>query len=240
MAPTNAPAIDRPGAAHAGRHRGGASALWLAGLLLILLAVTVGKSIEDQLAAAGMPDFSGADVSPAQLAPLLFAFAFPLGMALCAVGAMRTRRRGDGLALPVVLAAAAVIAAAPVLVPVLLGRELVSPQFGTGGIVIMLSALGAFWSLGRLRRGLPRPVVPALDLGLLGLLCFAAAAWNLCGSAAMPSFLLMPERMAELQTLPFAIGQMKSVLVQLALGWLLLMSAAMLAAARVQGLARDG
>ena len=45
----------------------------------------------------------------------------------------------------------------------------------------------------------------------------AAAAWNLCGSAAMPSFLLMPERMAELETLPFAIGQMKSVLALLAL-----------------------
>jgi hypothetical protein len=45
--------------------------------------------------------------------------------------------------------------------------------------------------------------------------------------------------MAALQTLPFAIGQMKSVLVLLALGWTLVMLGAMLAARRVH-LAQPG
>jgi hypothetical protein len=130
--------------------------------------------------------------------------------------------------------------AAPVLIPVLAGRELVSHHFGAGGVTITVAALASFWSLGRLRQGLPAPFVPALDLALLGLLCFAAAAWNLCGSAAMPSFLLMPERMAELETLPFAIGQMKAVLALLALGWVLVMAATGLAASRLKRLAQVG
>jgi hypothetical protein len=240
MAQTTGTTIDHAGTQRVAARRGMVAMLWLAGLLLILLAVAAGRSIEDQLAATGMPDFSGGDVGQAELVPLLFAFAFPLGLALCALAALRTRRRGEGLPLPVTLGIGAIAVAAPVLVPVLLGRELVSYHFGAGGTVITLAALGAFWSLGRLRRGLPLAFVPALDLGLLGLLCFAAAAWNLCGSAAMPSFLLMPERLARLHTLPFAIGQMKSVLVLLALGWLLVMAGTMLAAGRIRGPARDG
>jgi hypothetical protein len=212
--------------------------LWLAGIALILLAMTAGKSVEGYLEANGMPRLDGGPVHPLQLLPLLFAFAFPLGLALCAAGAMRPGRGREPtqLLVPVV---GLLAVAAPILVPVLLGRELVSYHFGVGGIIIALAALGAFAALGRLRRGLPRGFVPALDLGLLGLLCFAAAAWFLCGSAAMPSFLLMPERMAALQTLPFAIGQMKSVLVLLALGWTLVMLGAMLAARRVH-LAQPG
>lgn len=138
-------AIDRSETGSATTRRVTAVALGLGGLALILLALTVGKAIEDQLAATGMPDL-GCDLSTAQLAA---------------------------------------------------------------------------------------PFVPALDLGLLGLLCFAVAAWNLCGSAAMPSFLLMPERLAALQTLPFATGQMKSVLALLALGWVLLLIDALLAVARL-------
>lgn len=212
--------------------------LWISGLALILLALTVGKSIEDQLAATGMPNFNSGTVSPAQLAPLFFAFAFPLGLALCAAAAV-SRRPSAGPTTALMLAVGAFSVAAPVLVPVLAGRELVSYHFGAGGVTITLAALASFWSLGQLRQGLSRPFLPSLDLGLLGLLCFAAAAWYLCGSAAMPSFLLMPERMAELQTLPFAIGQMKSVLALLALGWVLVMVSAALAAAQLKRRPRD-
>jgi hypothetical protein len=239
MAHTPATTIEAAAKPHQATGGTAGTALWIGGLVLILLALTVGKSIEDQLAATGMPDFSGGAVSPAQLAPLLFAFAFPLGLALCAAAAMRARR-GHGLAAPLVLAVGAIAVAAPVLVPVLAGRELVSHHFGAGGVTITVAALASFWSLGRLRQGLPAPFVPALDLALLGLLCFAAAAWNLCGSAAMPSFLLMPERMAELETLPFAIGQMKAVLALLALGWVLVMAATGLAASRLKRLAQVG
>jgi hypothetical protein len=212
------------------------SLLWTAGSVLIVLALSVGKAIEDHLASTGMPEFGRGAVSPDQLVPLLFAFAFPLGLSLCGIAALRAQAqgRGGGLASPLVLAVAAAVVTAPVLIPMLIGRELVSHHFGVGGIMITLSALVSFWSIGRLRRGLPRAFVPALDLALLGLLCFGAAAWNLCGTAAMPSFLLMPERVSELQTLPFAIGQMKSVLALFTLGWMLIMAAAMIAAWRMK------
>jgi hypothetical protein len=153
-------------------------------------------------------------------------------MSLCGLAALRAHGRDGGLWSPLALAVAAAVVTAPVVVPVILGRDLVSHHFGVGGIIITVSALVAFWSIGSLRREVPRSFVPALDLALLGLLCFVAAAWNLCGSAAMPSFLLMPERVAELQTLPFAIGQMKSVLALFTLGWILIVTAALVAVRR--------
>ena len=217
--------------AHPGKGGHGPT-LWIIGIILILLALTVGKSIEGQLATTGMPNFGAGEASPAQLAALVFAFAFPLGFALCAMGLMRPGP-GAGLASIAAAVGAALTVTAPVLVPLLLGRELVSHHFGAGGIAITVAALGCFWFLGRLRRGIPIRFTPAVDLATLGLLCFIASAWNLCGSAAMPSFLLMPERLIEVQSLPFAIGQMKSVLAQLVAGWTLLFASAMLAAMRM-------
>jgi hypothetical protein len=90
-----------------------------------------------------------------------------------------------------------------------------------------------FLALGRLRPVLPAAVQGALDLLVWGLACFTAAAWNLCGSAAMPSHLLEPETVLRLGTLPFAIGQMKTVLAQLALGWILVLLAVLTAVRRV-------
>ena len=226
------PAI-HPGAdSGAAGARSRSRALWIAGVLLILLALGVGKSIEDRLAAAGMPQLGSGDLSPAQLAPLLFAFAFPLGLALCAWAALGPRDR-TGIPRPALAVLAVLAVTAPVLVPIVLGRELIPYQFGAGGIIITLGALAVFRAIGRLRRGLSPALATAANLATLGLLCLAAAAWNLCGAAAMPSFLLMPERLAQLGSLPFAIGQMKAVLVLLALGWVLLAAAAMLAASRL-------
>ena len=227
--PPIAPTADRhapPG------KRGYGGAFWFTGLVLILLAITAGKSIESKLAVSGMPKFGAGEASLAELAALLFAFAFPLGFALCAMAVMRPRM-GTGLADIAVAVAAALTVTAPILVPLLLGRELVSYHFGTGGIAITIAALSCFWFLGRVRHDIPVRFTSAIDLTVLGLLCFAAAAWNLCGSAAMPSFLLMPERLLELQTLPFAIGQMKSVLGLLVAGWTLILAAVMLAAMRI-------
>lgn len=233
MDQTTAPPIATTADPHAHPGKGGhGTTFWIIGIILILLAVTVGKSIEGQLEAGGMPNSGAGEASPAQLAALVFAFAFPLGFALCAMAVMHPRT-GTGLASIAAAIGAALTVTAPVLVPLLLGRELISYHFGAGGIAITVAALGCFWFLGRLRRGIPVRFTPAVDLATLGLLCFTASAWNLCGSAAMPSFLLMPERLIELQSLPFAIGQMKSVLAQLVAGWTLMLAAAMLAAMRM-------
>jgi hypothetical protein len=208
--------------------------LWAAGLALVALALGAGRAIEDRLRTNGLPDLSSAPPQLADLAPLLFAFALPLGLALCAAAALRQSPGRNGPLPWLRFAPVAIFAVlAPVLVPSLLGREMISFHFGAGGILITVAALVCCWAVGLLRSGAPRALIPAVDLALGGLVCLVAAAWNLCGSAAMPSFLLMPERMQALDTLPFAIGQMKAVLTLLALGWVLLMCAATVAALRV-------
>ncbi len=228
MSPTTTASTNHSARSPAGRW------LWVIGLALVAIAIGAGRTIEDRLRATGMPDLGSGTPQLMDLVPLLFAFALPLGLALCAAAALR---RGPAPAGPLawlgfgVMATSAV--AAPVLVPMVLGREMVSIHFGVGGILITASALGCFWAMGRLRVGAPRALVPAVDLALAGLVCLVAAAWNLCGSAAMPSFLLMPERMQALGTLPFAIGQMKAVLALMSLGWLLLLGAAALTASRL-------
>ena len=216
------------------RRLGPGRSLWSVGLVLVAVALGAGRAIEDRLRATGMPDLGSGTPQLADFAPLLFAFAFPLGLALCAAAALRQGSGPNGAAAWLRFAPVAIIVVlAPVLVPSLLGREMISFHFGIGGIVITISALVCFWAMGRLRAAATRALLPAVDLALAGLLCLVAAAWNLCGSAAMPSFLLMPDRMEALGTLPFAIGQMKAVLALLTLGWVLLMCAAALAALRI-------
>jgi hypothetical protein len=71
--------------------------------------------------------------------------------------------------------------------------------------------------------------VPALDFTASALCFFALAAWNLCGAAAMPAFLLFSERVVERGTGAFAVGQMKTVMALFVLGWLQLAVAIRLA-----------
>jgi hypothetical protein len=145
---------------------------------------------------------------------------------LCALAAGAPLRRGGPWPR---VGAAVLIVASPVLLPLLAGHEPAPGFFGTGGVLIAVCAVLTFLTLARLRPLLPAPARGALDLLVWGLACFAAAAWNLCGSAAMPSHLLAPETVLRLGTLPFAIGQMKTVQAQLALGWVLILLAALVA-----------
>jgi hypothetical protein len=59
-----------------------------------------------------------------------------------------------------------------------------------------------------------------VDLQGVGYLCFALAAWNLCGAATMPAFALEPEMMLTMGTQAFAIGQMKTIMLLFISGWL--------------------
>jgi hypothetical protein len=121
---------------------------------------------------------------------------------------------------------AGIAVTAPIAVPAIAGRDPAPGYFGSGGVMIALCALLSLWQLGRIRALLAAPLTRAADLLIGALGCFAIAAWNLCGSAAMPSFLLEPQRVLDLGTLPFAIGQMKTVMALLAAGWLLVLLAA--------------
>ena len=49
---------------------------------------------------------------------------------------------------------------------------------------------------------------------------FALAAWNMCGFGGAPSFALFPEKMLTHDSQAFAIGQLKSVMAFIVLGWL--------------------
>ena len=212
--------------------------LWLAGVAAMGAALWFGVQAEGALKAAGL-DAAGAGLPPLlKIAPWFFAFGFPAGLALCALGVRAPLGRA-GAGRWAWIGAALVLVAAPVLVPVLAGRAPSARFFGAGGVLIAVSAVLSFLALGRLRPALSAGLRPALDLLVWGLACFAAAAWNLCGSAAMPSHLLEPETVLRLGTLPFAIGQMKTVLAQLALGWVLVLLAVATAVRRVGAAGRE-
>jgi hypothetical protein len=189
---------------------------------MISAAIWSGIRVEDRLHDSGMP----AATAPltGQLTPFLFAFGFPSGVALLALATQfppprsGARRWARG-----VFAGLAVTA--PIMVPTVASRGLVPWQFGAGGTTIAVCAVLALWLLGRIRRAVPAALIGSVDLAIGALACFAMAAWNLCGSAAMPSFLLDPETVLRLGTLPFAIGQMKSVLALLVAGWVLVLIA---------------
>jgi hypothetical protein len=202
-----------------------AVALWLLGALFMATAIWFGTQVEDQLNAYGMGGFESPKSLIQHVAGYFFAFGFPVGVAICAL-ATRIPLRRPKMDLWRLTAAATVLVTAPLLVPVLAGRGLTSEYFGAGGIVIALCAILTFFYLGKLRRTMPSCATGTLDLLVWGLSCFAVAAWNLCGSAAMPSHLLSPETVLRLGTLPFAIGQMKTVLALLAVGWMFVVLAA--------------
>ena len=212
--------------------------LWLVGVAAMGAGLWFGVQAEGALKGAGL-DAAGAALPPLlKAAPWVFAFGFPVGVVLCAL-AVRTPLGRAGAARWVWVGAALVLVAAPVLVPLLAGRAPSARFFGTGGVLIAVSAVLSFLVLGRLRPTLPAGLRGALDLLVWGLACFAAAAWNLCGSAAMPAQLLEPETVLRLGTLPFAIGQMKTVLAQLALGWVLVLLAVLTAARRAGAAGRE-
>ena len=118
------------------------------------------------------------------------------------------------------------IAASAILVPILVGRETGGYYFGAGGVAIMIAVLIFLWFWGQLRSQIPAVAIHAWDLVAAGGVCLAVAAWNLCGAAAMPSFLLFPEQAIAFRTHSFAVGQMKSVMAMSVTGWVCLALAA--------------
>lgn len=188
------------------------------GVVLMVGDVVYGKLIQDEVAQLGM---SGLEAQPGRAGLgklLLFAFSFPLGMGLCLLGAAlfggtATARLGKlgGLALLMLLV--------PALLPEVFGKQHSADYFGYGGIAILVLVALAMWYWGNYRMRLTEARRAAADWQGLGYLAFALVAWNLCGFGSMPGFAVYPEKMIALNAVPFAVGQLKSIMALFILGW---------------------
>lgn len=192
--------------------------IFAVGAGLMIAAVWLGYGMQPEVAKLGMDAYMARSGLMGSLGFVLFAFGFPLGVGLVAIGAMR----GSGtpwrrLAWFAVLVLGGVTAA--VVVPLVFGRSLGGAFFGTGGIAILILVLATTWFWGAGRARLPQGARLATDLKGGGYVCFAIAAWNLCGVGDMPSFALSPEIMMDVGSRPFAVGQMKAIMALLTVGW---------------------
>lgn len=193
--------------------------LFVAGILLMVGDVWYGKSIQTELTAIGLAGIE-ARYGQAGVAKILaFAFSYPLGVALCLLGASllagitgpRAARLG-GFALLALLV--------PLLSPGILGTQHSPQYFGLGGIILLALTVLMLWYWGKFRRRVSAALRTAVDWQVLGYFAFALAAWNLCGVGGMPGFVLYPEKVAALQSLPFAVAQLKAVMALFILGFL--------------------
>jgi hypothetical protein len=190
-----------------------------AGAALMVFAVLLGKYFLPELHALGFTRYQAAATPPQGLKALLFAVGFPLGVGACVLGALLMSGATRGRVL--LFAVGAFLAATAALwLPALTGAGHSPAYFGTGGILIMALVIAGAWFWGRVRGKLEVQARGAADWLAGGYLCFALAAWNLCGVGGMPGFALYPEKVTSLETLGFVIGQLKVVMAFFVLGWL--------------------
>lgn len=196
--------------------------LYLIGVAVMIGDVVYGRQIQDQVAALGIAGIQARNGDAGGLKLLAFAFLFPLGVAVSLLGAAlfagtaRSRAgRLGGLALFVVLV--------PILAPGAFGTHHSPDYFGSGGMLILALVAASVWHWGRYRMRLNDAKREAADWQGLGYLAFALAAWNLCGFGGMPSFAVYPQKMIELNAIPFAVGQLKAVMALFILGWVFTM-----------------
>ena len=194
--------------------------VFFAGLFVMVAAVLTGNSIQPEVGRLGMDVFLAQHGVGGWLEFPLFAFGFPLGLVICAIGLfVASGGKGAGLfPFGLVLLIAALL---PLLAPLLLGRQPGTTFFGTAGYLLLSLTVITLWLWGRDRAALQQTQRRASDFQGAGYACFAMAAWNLCGVGGMPAFALTPERMLATGTAAFATGQMKAVMLLLLLGWLL-------------------
>jgi len=192
--------------------------LFLSGLVVMIGDVVYAKLIQDDVARLGLTGIES-ELGPAGLLRILaFAFSFPLGLGLTLLGAAglggaATSRVGriGGIALILLLL--------PMLLPEIAGRHRSAEYFGWGGIAILVFVAIAMWFWGIYRMRIDDARRAAADWQGLGYLAFALAAWNLCGFGAMPGFALQPDKMIALDAIPFATGQLKSIMALFIFGW---------------------
>jgi hypothetical protein len=193
--------------------------LYVVGVLVMAGDVWIGKTIQPEVTALGLSGIEARDGERGLGKILLFAFSYPLGVALCLMGAaLRVNTASNTLGKLVGFALLVLIV--PLLSPAVLGKQHSPQYFGLGGITLLgLTAL-SLWYWGKFRARVSAALRPAVDWQGLGIFAFALAAWNLCGVGGMPGFALYPEQVLKLQSLPFAVPQLKAVMALLILGFL--------------------
>jgi len=191
--------------------------LFILGALIMILAVGLGMNIDDTASTMGIETMKKTDSGMLVLL-MVFAFGFPLGVVLLAVGAVMIGGKLFSRYINLLIGAGLLLSMV-VLVPMLFTREMSATYFGIGGVSILCLIVITAWFWSHYRLNLIERDRDILDIKGIGYLCFALAAWNLCGFAGLPSFALYPEKMLEFGARPFAIGQLKAIMAYLVLGW---------------------
>lgn len=193
--------------------------VFFVGLAVMALSAVMGKVLQAQLYELGIDGILRSAGVTGMIPAMVFFFSFPIGLVVCLMGAVTMRRSLTGSVWMYALLAIPAVAVV-VLVPMVFGRQLSANYFGIGGILILLLSAATIYYWGSYRARQPANRHGALDLQAIGYLCFALAAWNSCGFGSMPSFALFPEKMIALDAHGFAVGQLKSIMAFLVLGWL--------------------
>ncbi len=196
--------------------------VFVVGLTIMALSAIMGKVLQSQLFELGMTGFQQAYGVTGMIPAMVFFFSFPVGLVICLMGAVTMSRSLTGRVWPFALLAIPGIAIV-IFVPMIFGRGSSASYFGIGGVLILVLAAATVYYWGSYRARQPASRHAALDLQAIGYLCFALAAWNLCGFGSVPSFALFPEKMIALGSRDFAVGQLKSIMAFFVLGWLFTM-----------------
>jgi len=219
---TEARVIEQPLAGRRGEgraRRAAGIALFVAGAGVVTGALLLGRLFLPELQGEGARPLATLPGTWAWARLLGFGFGLPAGLGLGLTGAAvlggATPRR---VALFVLLAAAAV--ALMCLVPGLFGRQRSPTFFGSGGVAIAVLFFASAWQWARWRLSLARRGHAGADLLAVGQLCFAVAAWNVCGVGGMPGYAIYPERMAAIGSQALAVANLKVVMAFFVLGWL--------------------
>ena len=192
--------------------------LFTAGALIAVTSVLLGNAMQEELRSIPVNALMRQH-GPTSLKFLAFAYGFPLGIGISLLGALTSSEFGTRRYW-FVLCAVLLATSSASLIPALWGRQLSALFFGNGGYIMMLLMLASIWYWGQYRARAPQSQHSAIDLLGIGYLCFAFAAWNICGAATMPSFALEPDMMLAMGSQAFAIGQMKAIMVLFILGWI--------------------
>ncbi len=193
-----------------------------AGLTIMALSAIMGKVLQSQLFELGIAGLQQAYGLMGMIPAMVFFFSFPVGLVICLTGAVTMSKSLTGRIWPFALLAIPGIAVV-ILVPLIFGRGLSASYFGIGGVLILVLAAATVYYWGSYTAQQPASRHAALDLQAIGYLCFALAAWNICGFGSAPSFALFPEKMIAFGSRDFAVGQLKSIMAFFVLGWLFTM-----------------
>lgn len=189
--------------------------LLTSGVTIMGAAVLTGNAIQPEVSQLGMDGYIAAHGWPRFM---LFAFGFPIGLVISAMGLFAVSGgRGCGvLPFGFLLLIAAFM---PILAPAVLGRQADAAFFGISGYILMFLILASFWFWAVHRASLQDRARNAADLQGTGYACFALVAWNLCGMGGMPGFALDPQTMLATGSNGFVIGQLKAIMLLLLSGW---------------------